>query len=177
MSFEALVEQAEAAFRAGDHAGALSAWRAAWPLSRGVLEPVPRVWLLLSLATAAVRAGDFDEAFEALAGLQKGFADTKVVVGNPWFHLLVGLTFAGLRDSPEQMTDNFARALICGGSELFTDEDPQFLAAMKRLLKPPAELGTWDGYRGCSRALLNGATGPLRDLLTHRLGAPPPYSD
>ncbi len=46
---------------------------------------------------------------------------------------------------------------------------------MKKILKPPAELGTWTGYTGSSRDLLNGATGHLRELLTEKLGQAPPY--
>jgi hypothetical protein len=169
------LEAGDRRMREGNPAQALAEYRAAWPLTRGTMEPVQRVWVLLSLANAAVRAGDFDEAFAALSGLQNGFAQTKVVAGNPLFHLLVGLTYVGLRETPDRYSDAFARALVCGGPEIFAGEDPQHVDAMKRILKPPAELGTWDGYTGCSRDLLNGATGFLAEVLAERLGAPPPY--
>jgi hypothetical protein len=97
------------------------------------------------------------------------------MAGNPLFHLFAGLAYHGLGESADKIEDHLARALICGGPATFAGEDPQHLARMCSLLKPPSELGTWDGYEGCSRELLNGATGYLAELLTKRLGAPPPY--
>jgi hypothetical protein len=51
------------------------------------------------------------------------------------------------------------------------------LKRMKEILRPPSELGTWTGYQGCSRDSLNQATGYLRDLLTEKIGSPPPYGE
>ena len=158
--------------RAGE---ALAAYQKAWAESGRELDQPQRVWLLLSIAHAAVRHGDYEEALDALSALLEGYADTGLVVGNPLFHLLVGLSYHGLKEDPEGEVDNFARALICGGPEMFAGEDPAHLERMKETLVPPPELGTWDGYEGCSRDSLNGATGYLRDLLTERLGSPPPY--
>jgi hypothetical protein len=149
------------------------AYQRAWPASSG-LDARERVWLLFCIANASIRAGDFDDAFAACAGAQKGFASTGIIAGNPLFHLLAGLAADAL-DEFELATDNLARALICGGPAIFVDEDPHHLARMKTLLRPPAEIGTWDGYEGCSRNLLNGASGFLAELLTKRLGKAPPY--
>jgi hypothetical protein len=169
------IARADDLMRAGDARGAQRAYMAAWPLSRGTLEPAARVWLLLSIANASLRAGDAPEAFDACAGAQNGFArSTGLVVGNPMFHLLAGLAAAGLGESAIA-EDNLARALICGGPAMFTDEEPHHLAELRRKLRPPVELGTWDGYEGCSRDKLNHATGYLAELLARRLGSPPPY--
>ena len=156
--------------RPGD---ALEAYRAAWPHTE--LNDLQRVWLLLSIANAAIRYGNHDEAFTALSAVHENFADTGIVVGNPLFHLLVGLAYHGLNENERAKTDNFARALICGGEEIFNGEEPVHLKQLKEVLRPPEELGTWTGYEGCSRDSLNGATGYLRDLLTEKIGTPPPY--
>ena len=163
--------------RQGQPDVALEKYQEAWSLSRA--EPMTagdRVWVLISIANAAVRTGEFDEAFDALAGAHTLAKEAGNVVGNPMFHLLVGLAYAGLGESSEAMVDNFARALICGGPAMFAGEDPQRLEAMQRILNPPAELGSWEGYEGCSRDQMNGVTGYLRELLTVRLGSPPPWT-
>jgi hypothetical protein len=176
MRFSEVVEKAEQSMRESDYGIALSCYQEAWTLSGENSGITERVWLLLALATAAVRLGDYDEAYEAIYGLFNGFADTGIVVGNPYFHLIAGLAFHGLGDADKSETDNFARTLICGGPEMFNGEDPEFLERMKQLLKPPAELGTWDGYKGCSRDLLNGASGYVREVIAEKIGSPPPYT-
>ncbi|MGC4086889.1 MAG: hypothetical protein QM756_03115 [Polyangiaceae bacterium] len=176
-SSKVLAEMARAdeLMRAGDFSRAQRAYMAAWPLSRDTLEPGARVWLLLSIAHASLRASDPTEAFNACAGAQNGFArSTGLVAGNPMFHLLAGLA-ATATDEPAIAEDNLTRALICGGPAMFADEDPRHLAALKQKLLPPAELGTWDDYEGCSRHKLNQASGYLAELITERLGSSPPY--
>jgi hypothetical protein len=169
------LEAGDRAMREGRAADAQRHYQAAWPLTRA-LDPVGKVWVLLSLACAALRAGDPEDAFEACAAAQAHFAKSSgVVAGNPLFHLFAGLAYDGLGDSPEQATDHLARALICGGPAIFDGEDSRHLAHLLTILRPPSELGTWEGYEGCSRDLLNGARGFLADLLTERLGAAPPY--
>ena len=154
---------------------ALSAYQRAWQSSHDGHDDQTCVWLLLSIAQAAIMDGDYEEAFDALAGLRDGFAETGLVAGNPLFHLFVGLAYHGLGESEDDETDNFARALICGGPAIFSGEDPVHLSRITALLRPPAELGTWEGYEGASRDLLNDAKGYLCHLLTERLGSPPPY--
>lgn len=174
--FNSLIAEGDKSMFSGNPGDALTSYRHAWSQSpERQPDRVTRVWLLLAIANAAIQHGDFGEAFDALAGLHQGFADTGVVVGNPLFHLLVGLTFNGLKENPEGETDNFARALICGGPEMFSGENPMFLERMKEILRPPEELGTWHGYEGTSRDLLNGATGYLSHRLTEKIGSPPPY--
>lgn len=167
MSIAEVLEMAERSMREKEYASALSLFQDAWALSGENLETNERVWLLLAVATAAVRLGDHEEAYEAIYGLHSGFADTGIVVGNPYFHLVAGLAFHGLGDDKSE-DDNFARALICGGQAIFNGEDPRFLERTKQLLKPPAELGTWEGYEGCSSDLLNGATGYVREVIREK---------
>lgn len=172
---ELAIEDADARMRRGEHHEAQRAYHEIWPRSKQ-LAPERRVWLLFAIANAAVRAGDFEDALAACEGAFEGFAKpTKIVVGNPLFHLLHGLAAYELGEPPERTDDAFARTMICGGPAMFTGEDPRHLARMLEILEPPAELGTWDGYTGCSRDRMNGATGYLAELLAQRLGEPPPY--
>jgi len=171
-----MTETADEHMRAGRYEDALAAYQTAWSQLQDELDETQQVWLLFSIANAAVRLVDFEEAFEALSVLPEHYADSGIVVGNPFFHLLVGLSYHGLNENPDGETDNFARALICGGPEMFFGEDPSHLKQMQEILRPPAELGTWTGYQGCSRDLLNQAPGYLRELITEKIGSAPPYA-
>ncbi|MBB6049509.1 tetratricopeptide repeat protein [Armatimonas rosea] len=170
-----MIEFADEHMVKGRATEALAAYQEAWSHMAGQLDVIQQVWLLLSIANSAIRAGDFEEAFDALSALLEDYSTSGVVIGNPLFHLLVGLCCHGLQEDPDAEVDNFARALICGGQEMFVQEDPKHLHKIKTVLEPPAETGTWDGYNGCSRDLLNGATGYLRKMLTEKIGTPPPY--
>ncbi len=178
----ALIREGDGLLLRGATHDAQRAYMAAWPLSKA-LGPRQQVWLLLSIAHASLRAGDFEEAFEACAAAQKHFARSSgIVAGNPLFHLFAGLAAHALGEAATA-EDNLARALICGGTALFNDEAPQHLERLRSILKAPAELGTWDGYEGCSRDQLNsvlefvdGADGALARLITQRLGHAPPYA-
>ena len=172
-----MIEIGDQHMRDGRPGEALAAYQTAWEQLQEELDEAQQVWLLLSIANAAIRFGDFDEAFEALLVLPEHYADSGIVVGNPLFHLLVGLSLHGLGEDLDAETDNFARALICGGPEIFTGEHPSHLKRMQELLRPPAEIGKWTGYIGCSRNLLNQSSGYLRELLIEKIGAPPPYDE
>lgn len=174
-TYQEHLAQADAQMESGSFHEAMANYQAAWSQGVKQLDGVHRVWLLLSIANAALRGGQHEEAFKALSAVANHYADTGVVAGNPLFHLLVGLTYHALQEDEEAETDNFARALICGGPAIFTGEDPAHLERMMSLLEPPQESGTWTGYTGCSRELLNHASGYLRELLTRRLGDAPPY--
>lgn len=115
---------------------ALLAYQNAWSQLPRDATASERVWLLMALANAAIRQGDFEEAYAALSALPRHYAETGIVVGNPLFHLLVGLALHGLNDSPDVETDNFARALICGGPDIFSGEDPAHLERNERIASP-----------------------------------------
>lgn len=128
--------------------------------------------LLLTAGDAFMRAGKHRKAHRAY---NDSWNDEGRHLHDPTrqvWHLLA-LSHAHNDDSA---IDNLARALICGGPDMFVDEDPGFLADLEQILLPPPELGTWDDYPGVNRDLLNGATGYLAELLAHRLGTPPPYA-
>lgn len=150
------IRRADELMRAGRAREAKSAYMAAWPSSSKPLGERRRVWLLLSIANAALRDRDFEEAFKACAAAQNNFAhSTRIVAGNPLFHLLAGIAAAELNETAIA-EDNLARALICGGPAIFTGEDSKYLESMRAALLPPLEMGgTWDGYRGTSLAQLN----------------------
>ncbi|MGE0321777.1 MAG: hypothetical protein AB7K71_22015 [Polyangiaceae bacterium] len=174
------IERGDGLMRESRFAEARAAYQAAWPASQDLAD-VQRFWLLMCIANAAVRALEFDEAFEACAAAQRFFArSTDAVAGNPLFHLLAGIAADGL-DEREVADDNLARALICGGPAIFTGEAPRYLEHVTALLKPPAETGTWEGYAGCSLAQMNSicAFGArksfLEALIEARIGAPLPY--
>lgn len=171
-----MFEGADEHMNAGRFGDALAAYQSSWSRLQKDLNETQQVWLLLSIANAAVRLADYEEALSALSVLPECYAGSGIVVGNPLFHLLVGLSYHGLNENPDGATDNFARALICGGAEIFSGEDASHLKRLTEVLRPPSELGTWTGYEGCSRDLLNEATGYLCTLLTERIGSPPPYA-
>lgn len=157
--------------RAGKPDDAFAEYSATWPLARQSLDEKALVWVLFSIANAALRAGDFEEALSALAGAYNGLNEkTGIVLGNPLFHLLVGLARAGLEPESDGSRDDFARALIGGGPEMFSGEDPRHLSNLFQVMEPPAETGTWVGYQGATRDLLSGATGYLREMIEQRLG-------
>lgn len=132
-----------------------------------------KVWILLSIANAAIRCGEMKESKDAL-GQAYAFVHTGIVVGNPLFHLLVGLTYEQLKENPSAKDENFARAIICGGAKIFKGEDEKHINRIKKVLDPP-EMGTWDDYEGCSLDTLNGAKGHLAKLIEDRMGKQLPF--
>ncbi|WOO41666.1 hypothetical protein [Rubellicoccus peritrichatus] len=79
---------------------ALKSYQSHWDKEKKNLSSEQQVWVLLSIANAAVRSEDYEEAFSALSVLPEHYADTGIVVGNPMFHLLVGMSYHGLKETP-----------------------------------------------------------------------------
>lgn len=174
-SLEVLLQVADNFMREEKPSAALKSYQEIWDLNKSKINEKQQIWLILSIANSAIRCEKYEEAFGALSALLEGYSKSGIIVGNPLYHLFVGLTYEGLNESPDLQTDNFARALICGGPEIFNSENPKYLKEMLQILRPPAELGTWEGYKGCSRDLLNGATGYLASMIEERIGEPLPY--
>lgn len=172
------IRRGDTLMREGRPAEALTHYNAAWSGEEGFSER-HAFWILLSIGLAALRAGDPDQTLRALSGAQRHFAhSTGIVTGNPLFHLVAGLAADALGETPIAH-DNLARALITGGPALFSGEDPRHLETVLGLLQPPAETGTWEGFEGVSRNLLDHLLdffpdGYLVELVTERLG-PLPY--
>mmetsp|Transcript_20284 Transcript_20284/g.46965 ORF Transcript_20284/g.46965 Transcript_20284/m.46965 type:complete len:203 (+) Transcript_20284:120-728(+) len=169
----AAIEKADQSMFANKPKQALTQYDDAWKSASSFSE-VERIWLLLATANAAIRCEDSPKSQQAL-GMAYGMVHTGVVVGNPFFHLLVGLTYQMTGQNPQAEQDNFARAFICGGPEIFQGEDPAILEKTKSLLAPPEGSGSWDDYVGVSRDSLNGAKGYLAMLIEKRFGQPLPY--
>jgi hypothetical protein len=139
-------------------------------------------WLLLSGANAQFCAGDFEGCLDTCTTAFDLFKDLGYVVGNPFFHLRVGQASFELeppedRDERGTTIDNLARALICGGIEIFNNEDAKYLEPILQVLRPPEGYSSWHDAagEGCSVDNLNGASGFLVDVLTTKYGTPPPY--
>lgn len=133
-------------------------------------------------ANAQFCAGDFDDSFDTSVTAFELFKDLGYVVGNPFFHLRIGQASFELespegRDQSSTSIDNLARALICGGIEIFSNEDTKYLAPVLEVLRPPQVFDSWQSAvsQGCSVDQLNGASGFLADVLKSKYGAPPPY--
>ena len=60
-------------------------------------------------------------------------------IGNPFIHLRLGQVQYELEDF-ERAKDEFARALILGGSEIFEEEDPKYLQWIRPFLRNSNEL-------------------------------------
>ena len=145
--------------------------------------PVNAFWLLMSSANAFFQLGQYDNGLEPCMVAYNLFKDVGFIAGNPFFHLRVGQFFYET-GSPEerndrsgQAVDNLARALICGGIEIFQGEDPKYIEPVLAALRPPEGFKSWQEAtgQGCSMHLLNGATGYLNTLFTSKYGNPPPY--
>ena len=152
---------------------ALMLYKQAWDQS-DVEDDEKKVWILLSTSNAAIRC---NEVKASKVALEKAFGlvHTGIVVGNPLFHLLLGLTYHLLDENPTAKEENFARAIICGGSKIFNGEEEHHVRQLRKVLEFPDETDTWETYEGCSLDTLNGATGYIATLIESRMGKPLPY--
>jgi hypothetical protein len=141
-------------------------------------------WLLLSGANAQFSLGDFEGCLDTCVTAFDLFRDLGYVVGNPLFHLRLGqasfeLDPPGDRNPAEMTIDNLARALICGGIEIYSHEDEKYLESVIQVLLPPKGFSSWHEAtgEGCSVEKLNGASGFLADFIATKYGTPPPYPE
>jgi|GEM_PF-1570819 len=141
--------------------------------------PSDAFWLLVSGANAQFSMGDFEGCIDTLATACALFKDIDLVIGNPFFHLRLGqaslkLDPGSISDYASAASDNLARALICGGTEIFKGEDPSFLIKITAIFRPPAGYARWDDVSdyGCSVEKLGEATGFLRDVFAEKYGSP-----
>lgn len=141
-------------------------------------------WLLMSGANAQFGAGDFEGCLDTCMTAFDLFKELGYVVGNPFFHLRVGqasfeLDAPGDDNGREMTIDNLARALICGGIEIFSGEAPEYLDTVLEVLRPPEGYSSWHDARGYGASVdkLNGATGFLAETFAAKYGAPPPYPE
>lgn len=196
--FYSMRESGDALMRSGDYQSANDSYHAAWDCyaaerqhaaDRGDVQQFDEqylskdaFWLLLSGANAQFCLGDFDGTLDTGTTAFNLFKDIGCVVGNPFFHLRIGqagfeVEQPGDRDQKSMSIDNLARALICGGIEIFAKEDPKYLNPVLGVLRPPAGFDSWESAagQGCSVDQLNGASGFLAEVFETKYGAPPPY--
>ena len=197
--FMEMYEAGNACMRAGDFATANDHYRETWHLygqarreaaKAGDVRvfdaahtPAWAFWLLMSGVNARFSMGDYSGCYETGASVFQLFKGIGLVAGNPVFHLRMGQSSFEL-DTPEQRADiagptvdNLARALICGGIEIYKGEDPKYLDTVLAVLDPPNGFDSWHDTvnEGCSMDLLNESHGYLREWVTRKYGAPPPY--
>lgn len=183
----------DAAMAAGRHAEADEAYAQAWTMlvetPRGIHDygPEAAFWLLVSRMDALYRRGELAQAYEAATRIHGAFPG--LAVGNPFFHLRVGQLLFALdgdaihaSDGRGTCADNLARALLCGGIDLFEGEDPKYLGFILPKLKPPKGYASWratsrheGGDAAIARHTLDGAPAYLHAELARKLGAAPPY--
>lgn len=139
-------------------------------------------WLLLSGANAQFCNDEFEGCVDTCVTAFELFKDLGFVVGNPFFHLRLGqasfeLDPSGERDPADMTIDNLARALICGGIEIYNQEDPKYLEPVLQVLRPPQGYTSWQEAtgEGCSLEKLNTVSGFLAELIATKYGSPPPY--
>lgn len=139
-------------------------------------------WLLMSGANSQYCIKDFEGCLDTCVTAFNLFKDLGYVVGNPFFHLRLGqasfeLDPPGERDPDDMTIDNLARALICGGIEIYRHEDEKYLEPVIQVLHPPSGFSSWyDAIgEGCSVDKLNGVSGFPAELIAAKYGTPPPY--
>lgn len=142
-------------------------------------------WLVLNWANCSFMSGDYPDCLDRLHEALGIFRDFGLVVGNPVFHLRVGQCLFELAENDEQRSDangqvidNLSRALICGGIEIFEQEDRKYLEPVLAVLEPPEGFGSWEdarGEAGCSLDLLNKSTGFLRSVFEAKYSKALPF--
>lgn len=141
-------------------------------------------WLVLSWANAAFMSQEFDDCLEKLSEALKIFRDHELVIGNPFFHLRVGQCLFELAESDSERTDatgqvvdNLARALICGGIEIFENEDTKYLELVLAVVEAPDGFSSWHQARGQGACLgmLDQSAGFLRSHFEKKYGKQIPF--
>jgi tetratricopeptide (TPR) repeat protein len=120
-----------------DYEGALARYETAW-----VLLPIPRTkwkaatWILAAVGDAQFQKGDFASAVETLQDAMH----CPEAIGNPFLHLRLGQSLFEIGNQARAM-DELARAYMGAGREIFEDQDPKYLDALRKVLKPPVGHG------------------------------------
>lgn len=150
-----------------------AAWRLVTsnPAEREAYTPERAFWLMMAGLEAAFRAGQHGAVLGMGKAAHQQFARFEgLVVGNPYFHLRMGQAKferqpgKSHETGPGTALDELTRALICGGTALFREEDPTYLAAVQAVLDPPDGFASWDEageIEGAATEVLRGAEGYL----------------
>lgn len=188
----ALRAEGDAHMAAGRHADADTSYTAAWSRlcnSAAACDEYgdeEAFWLAASGMDALFRSGGLEAAYDACVVIQQAFPH--LAAGNPFWHLRAGqcsLAVHGEEAAREPLgmcLANLGQALLLGGIDLFSGEEPRYLALALAHVPPPDGHATWAAtsrHHGVDAAIgrdrLNGAPAYLREELARRLG-PGPYA-
>lgn len=126
-----LTKRGDELSRQGDRRAAYECYTQAWEL---IPEPKAEwetsTWVLSALGEVMFSSQRFDEAKNLFLRAVQGPKG----LGNPYIHLRIGqcqYESGNLHGARENLT----RAYMSGGIELFTPEDPKYLAYLREILK------------------------------------------
>lgn len=128
----ALSELGDSLVNSGSPEEALSRYREALALLPKPIEQwEAAMWLLAAIGDTLVLARRYEEAAEALRQAMR----CPDAIGNPFLHLRLGEAEYEIGDRTRAL-DDLARAYIGAGEEIFAQEDPKYLAALRGVLLP-----------------------------------------
>jgi tetratricopeptide (TPR) repeat protein len=131
----ALSEEGNKLSDAGDYRGALVKFRLAWKL---LPEPKHKwdaaSWLLASIGDMHFFLKDYESC---RAAMNEAMLNCSGTTTNPFFHLRLGQCLYELGDV-ERGLNEMAVAYLSEGDKILSGEDPKYLQALKRVLRPPA---------------------------------------
>lgn len=128
-----LCQEGDDCVNSDDYQAGLKKYHLAWSLL-----PEPKedweaaTWVLSAIGDAHVFSTDFKSAVSAFTNALR----CPDGLGNAFVHLRLGECYFELGDS-RKAYDEFTRAYMGGGEEIFEDEDPKYLECVKSVLKPP----------------------------------------
>ena len=88
------------------------------------------IWILTAIGDAHYSMGEFEKARAALTGAMR----CPGALGNPFIHLRLGESLFELGNHDRAM-DELRRAHMEAGPDIFEDEDPKYLAFLKKHMK------------------------------------------
>jgi len=110
------------------------------PLYQQALDRLPQpiedfeaaTFILTALGDAAFQQGDYEIAVDSLERALRSFRGS----GNPFIHLRLGQVLLEMENT-ERALEELGRALVAGGEEVFSGEDPRYLAAVRAAVRLP----------------------------------------
>lgn len=127
-----LCEQGDELAMSGDYKGALRLYHQSWKLL-----PEPKedweaaTWILSAIGDAHFFRRDFASVIAALSNALV----CPDGLGNPFIHLRLGEAAFELGDL-DRAKDELTRAYMGAGKEIFSEEDPKYLAYLNTILEP-----------------------------------------
>jgi tetratricopeptide (TPR) repeat protein len=127
-----LCEQGDKLAMSDDYKGALRLYHRSWNLL-----PEPKedweaaTWILSAIGDAHYFTGDFANTMAAMSNALA----CPDGLGNPFIHLRLGEAAFELGDL-DRARDELTRAYMGAGKEIFSEEDPKYLAYLNTVLKP-----------------------------------------